>query len=75
MNILNYSMSIETGNGPIRAAPVTLDSLTIGAITERSVSALVAQPPLNVNMLGMSFLNRLESYEGRGDRFIMRGRP
>jgi aspartyl protease family protein len=38
------------------------------------VPALIAQPgQLRTNLLGMSFLNRLESWEVRGDKLIMRG--
>ena len=41
-----------------------------------SVPALVAQPgQLRSNLLGMSFLNRLESWEVRGDKLILRGYP
>jgi len=30
---------------------------------------------LRTNLLGMSFLNRLESREVRGDKLLMRGYP
>ncbi|MGE3150617.1 MAG: TIGR02281 family clan AA aspartic protease, partial [Pseudorhodoplanes sp.] len=47
-----------------------------GGVEERAVPALIAQPgQLKINQLGMSFLNRLESWEVRGDRLIMRGYP
>jgi aspartyl protease family protein len=76
LEVLNYSVNVETANGRTRAAPVTLDRVTIGGITERSVAALIAQPgQLRTNLLGMSFLNRLESWEVRGDRLVMRGYP
>ena len=59
-----------------RAAPVTLDRIGVGGIEERAVQALVAQPgQLRTNLLGMSFLNRLESWEVRGDKLVMRGYP
>jgi len=46
----------------------------VGSIVERSVPALVAQPgQLRVSLLGMSFLNRLESWEVRSDRLRLRG--
>jgi aspartyl protease family protein len=55
---------------------VTLDKLAVGGITERSVQALIAQPgQLKVSLLGMSFLNRLESWEVRGDKLLLRGYP
>jgi hypothetical protein len=45
-------------------------------LAERGVPALVAQKgQLKSNLLGMSFLNRLESWEVRGDRLRMRGTP
>jgi aspartyl protease family protein len=37
---------------------------------------LIAQPgQLRTSLLGMSFLDRLASWEVRGDRLIMRGSP
>jgi aspartyl protease family protein len=76
IEVLSYSVSVETANGRTRAAPVTLDRLTVGALTEREVPALVAQQgQLKTNLLGMSFLNRLESWEVRGNRLRMRGAP
>jgi aspartyl protease family protein len=76
LEVLNYSVQVDTANGRGRAAPVTLDRLSIGNITERSVPALIAQPgQLRTNLLGMSFLNRLESWEVRGDKLLMRGYP
>jgi aspartyl protease family protein len=76
LEVLNYSVNVDTANGRTRAAPVTLDRVSIGAITERAVPALIAQPgQLRTNLLGMSFLNRLESWEVRGDKLLMRGYP
>ena len=76
LEVLNYSVNVDTANGRARAAPVTLDRVSIGGITERSVPALIAQAgQLRTSLLGMSFLNRLESWEVRGDRLVMRGYP
>jgi aspartyl protease family protein len=76
LEVLNYDVNVDTANGRTRAASVTLDRVGIGGIVERSVPALIAQPgQLRTNLLGMSFLNRLESWEVRGDRLIMRGYP
>jgi aspartyl protease family protein len=76
LEVLNYSVNVDTANGRARAAPVTLDRISIGGITERSVPALIAQPgQLRTSLLGMSFLNRLESWEVRGDKLLMRGYP
>ncbi len=76
LEVLNYSVNVDTANGRARAAPVTLERVSVGGITERLVPALIAQPgQLRVNLLGMSFLNRLQSWEVRGDKLIMRGYP
>ena len=72
--LLNYTVSIETANGRARAAPVTLDRIALGELEERSVDALVAQPgQLRTSLLGMSFLNRLQSWQVTGDRLTMKG--
>jgi len=76
LGFLSYTVTVETANGRTYAAPVTLDRLAIGGITERSVQALIAQPgQLKASLLGMSFLNRLESWEVRGDKLLLRGYP
>jgi aspartyl protease family protein len=75
LEMLSYSVIIDTANGRTRAAAVTLDRLAVGSIVERAVPALIAQPgQLRVSLLGMTFLNRLQSWEVRGDRLIMRGK-
>jgi aspartyl protease family protein len=75
LELLTYTVNVETANGRARAAPVTLDRVAVGSIVERSVPALIAQSGLRTNLLGMSFLNRLESWEVRGDKLVMRGYP
>jgi aspartyl protease family protein len=72
---LDYSIPVSTANGAAMAAPIVIERLTIGAITERNVRALIARSGvLHANLLGMSFLERLGSYEVRGNRLILRGR-
>jgi len=76
LEVLAYTVNIDTANGRTRAAPVVLDRIAIGGLVERSVEALVAQPgQLKTSLLGMSFLNRLQSWEVRGDRLLLRGYP
>ena len=70
-----FSTRISTANGTAYAAPIMIDAITIGPITERRVSGLVARSGmLTQNLLGQSFLTRLPGYEVRGDRLILRGR-
>ena len=71
-----YSVRVSTANGTTVAAPVFLDSISVGDITVKRVSALVSRPgALFDNLLGMSFLSRLASYEVRGDRLVLRAAP
>ncbi len=76
LELMRYSVPVETANGRAQAAPVTLDRIAIGGIVERSVPALVAQPgQLRISLLGMSFLTRLQGWDVRGDRIVLRGAP
>jgi aspartyl protease family protein len=76
LELLSYNVQVDTANGRARAASVTLDRLAVGGIVERAVPALIAQPgQLRTSLLGMSFLNRLEGWEVRGDKLVMRAYP
>ncbi len=67
--ILEYDVDVETAGGHTKAARLTLDRLAIGKLVERSVPALVVpRGQMKTNLLGMSFLDRLESWEVRADR-------
>lgn len=75
LDFLKYSVNVETANGHTLAAPVTLERIAVGGIVEHEVPALIAQPgALKLSLLGMSFLNRLQSFEIRGSTVMMRGR-
>ncbi|MCJ2056001.1 TIGR02281 family clan AA aspartic protease [Methylobacterium sp. J-048] len=68
----DFTARVSTANGLAYAAPIQLDSLRIGTITERRVNAMVARPgSLAGNLLGQTFLTRLSAYEVRGDRLIL----
>ncbi|HUC51679.1 MAG TPA: TIGR02281 family clan AA aspartic protease [Xanthobacteraceae bacterium] len=76
LEVLDYTVSIDTANGRTHAAQVTLDRLAVGGLEERSVEALIVQPgQLRTSLLGMSFLNRLQSWQVSGDRLILKGYP
>jgi aspartyl protease family protein len=76
LEVLVYDVTVDTANGRTRAASVMLDRIGVGGVIERSVPALIAQPgQLRTSLLGMSFLNRLESWEVRGDKLLLRGYP
>ena len=74
--MIHYTIGIETANGRTQAAAVTVDRIAVGGIVERAVPALIAQPgQLRTSLLGMSFLTRLQGWEVRGDRVVLRGAP
>ncbi len=71
---LSFTTPVSTANGTTFAAPVRLKSVSVGPLEVRDVEALVAQPgALSENLLGMSFLKRLRSYEFSGDFLTLRG--
>lgn len=76
LELLEYDVDVETAGGHTKAARLTLDRLAIGKLVERSVPALVVpHGQMKTNLLGMSFLDRLESWEVHADRLMLRGYP
>jgi clan AA aspartic protease (TIGR02281 family) len=76
LELLDYNIPLETVGGQTKAARLTLDRLAIGKLVERSVPALVVpRGQMKTNLLGMSFLDRLESWEVRADHLMLRGYP
>ncbi len=70
---LDFIMPIETANGRINAAPITLHRISIGSIVRDNIKALVAPPgALQESLLGMSFLNSLSGYAISGDRLVLK---
>lgn len=70
---LRYAVPVQTANGTTYAAHVRLRNLTLGPISLDDVEALVAKPgSLKENLLGMSFLSRLRSYEFTTDMLTLR---
>jgi aspartyl protease family protein len=70
---LTFDTPLKTANGTSYLAPVRLKSVRVGDIVADDVEALVAKPgSLNENLLGMSFLRRLASYEVAGDFVTLR---
>ena len=76
LELLAFNVEVETAAGHTRAARLTLDRLAVGKLVERSVPALVVpRGQMKTNLLGMSFLDRLESWEVRPDKLMLRGYP
>ena len=76
LELLEYDVDVETAGGHTKAARLTLDRLAIGRLVERSVPALVVpRGQMKTNLLGMSFLDRMESWEVHADRLMLHGYP
>jgi aspartyl protease family protein len=64
--------SSRAPTAPYRAAPVELRELRIGQLQVFDLEASVNGGPLPISLLGMTFLQRLSSYEVAGGRLILR---
>jgi aspartyl protease family protein len=74
LEMLEYNIDVQTAGGHTKAARLWLDRLVIGKLVERNVPALVVpQGLMKTNLLGMSFLDRLEGFEVRADQLMLRG--
>lgn len=70
---LRFQVPVQTANGTTFAAAVRLKELAVGPIQLTNIDALVAKPgTLKDSLLGMTFLNRLRSYEFSGDFLTLR---
>ncbi|PWJ93676.1 MULTISPECIES: TIGR02281 family clan AA aspartic protease [Mesorhizobium] len=64
LNASDFSHEVSTANGTIKAAVAMIDRLQIGSITVNDVQTIVLDDrALRTNLIGMSFLNRLDKYQ------------
>ena len=74
LELLEYDVDVETAGGHTKAARLTLDRLAVGKLVERSVPALVVpHGQMKTNLLGMSFLDRMESWDVHADHLMLHG--
>ena len=69
---LRFTGFAETANGTVRTAPVRLGVIEIGPIRFDDLPASVNQAAMRGSLLGMSFLQRLRSFEVRDGTLILR---
>ena len=68
----DYTASVSTANGVVKAAPVQLASVEVGGIRVYGVRAMVLpDAALSENLLGMSFLSRVRRFEMANGRLVM----
>ena len=69
---LQFNVPIHTANGVIQAARITVGHLQVGTIERKDLKALVTPPDtLEQSLLGLSFLDTLQSYAVVGDRMVL----
>jgi aspartyl protease family protein len=72
---LKFDVDVVTANGSASAAEIVLDRVAVGPIVVRDVAALVARKgALGQSLLGMSFLERLQSYSVERGRLVLKGK-
>ena len=69
---LSFTGFVRTANGTVRTAPIRLGNLVVGDIRLTDVPAVVNQAAMGSSLLGMSFLDRLRSYEVRDGVLVIR---
>ncbi|WP_044043750.1 retropepsin-like aspartic protease family protein [Octadecabacter antarcticus] len=68
---LAYIGIAQTANGEVATAPVRLDRVDLGDISDTQVRASVNSGQMENSLLGMSYLSRFESIEIRRDVLIL----
>lgn len=68
----DFTVPVNTANGQTHFAAITLREVELGSIRVRNVQALVGRDDeLGMNLLGMSFLGRLDSFRFEGRELIL----
>jgi aspartyl protease family protein len=70
----DFTKPVGTANGTVKAAPVRVAEMRVGAIALTFVDAMVLpRGSLGTSLLGMSFLKRLKGFEMAQGRLTLRG--
>lgn len=73
LDLLNYTVPVDTANGATNAAAARTDEIALGGIVRKNLPVLVAAPgTLGQSLLGMNFIGTLSGFDMRGDRMILR---
>ncbi len=69
----DFRLSLNTANGAVQAAMVSLAHINVGGISALDVPAVVMPPGvMQESLLGMSFLRKLGGFEVAGGKLILR---
>ncbi len=67
-----FSQTGRGVGGDVAVMPISLDSLSVGAIAHRDVPAVVVNSELQVSLLGQSWLSRVGTVSIQGDKMTLR---
>jgi aspartyl protease family protein len=68
----DYSASVTTANGTIKAARTRLAMVEVGGLVVRDVDAMVLpDESLSENLLGLSFLSKLKRFEYANGKMVL----
>ncbi|WP_170769516.1 TIGR02281 family clan AA aspartic protease [Ruegeria lacuscaerulensis] len=70
-NQLNYFGRALTANGEVRTAPVRLETVTLGPVTDQNISAWVNEGELHQSLLGMDYLHLFSNIQFADGRMIL----
>lgn len=75
MENLQFIKIYKTANGNVRGAPVPLKNFSVGSLQMHNLKASVNEAPMDQPLLGMSFFNRLRSYNVQDDLLTIHWNP
>jgi aspartyl protease family protein len=68
---LAYTGIALTANGEVRTAPVRIDRVDLGSITDTNLRAVVNEGAMDGSLLGMGYLGLFDRIEIAGDELIL----
>ena len=68
---LDFTGSAFTANGVVRTAPVTLNLVSLGGISDRGIPAVVNAGAMDASLLGMSYLGLFDRIEIADDELVL----
>ena len=71
---LHFVQAAETANGKGYGAAYAAKRLEVGPIAFDNFALVVNRAPMSSSLLGLSFLNRLESFQVRDGQLVLRWR-
>ncbi len=75
LQTLRFDRIYETANGTVRGSMIRLDDFKIQGIQLQDIRASINEATMSHSLLGMTFFNRLKSYEVKEDKLTLYREP